>query len=208
MKAQVVEIAAGQEAGIKNATLVVSGRYAYGYLKKENGVHRLVRQSPFNSDNLRHTSFALIEVLPKFDELSFEINPQDLRVDTYKASGPGGQYVNKIESAVRVTHLPTNITVACQSERLQGENKKKAMELLYTRLHKYYQDKKEKEEAEVRGESISAEWGNQIRSYVLHPYQMIKDHRTNVQTSETQNVLDGELDQFIEAEVRQLYDKT
>lgn len=205
LKAKVLEVTAGLQAGIKNATLTISAAYAYGYLKKETGVHRLVRLSPFNADNLRHTSFALVEVLPQFDDLQeLEIDQSDLKIDTYKASGPGGQYVNKTESAVRITHLPTKITVACQAERLQGDNKKKALKLLYTKLHQHLQKQRQKEKEQIKGKQISAEWGSQIRSYVLHPYQMVKDHRTNVQTSLAQEVLNGDLSQFIEAEVKSL----
>lgn len=205
LKAKVLEVTAGLQAGIKNATLTISAAYAYGYLKKETGVHRLVRLSPFNADNLRHTSFALVEVLPQFDDLQeLEIDQSDLKIDTYKASGPGGQYVNKTESAVRITHLPTKITVACQAERLQGDNKKKALKLLYSKLHQHLQKQRQKEKEQIKGKQISAEWGSQIRSYVLHPYQMVKDHRTNVQTSLAQEVLNGDLSQFIEAEVKSL----
>jgi len=203
--AKVWEISAGQEAGIKHVTLVINASYAYGYLKGENGVHRLVRLSPFNADNLRHTSFALVEVLPEFDEIQeIEIKPADLRIDTYRASGPGGQYVNKTESAVRITHLPTNIVAACQSERLQGENKKKALKLLYTKLHQYLEKQHQLQKNKVKGKQINIEWGSQIRSYVLAPYQMVKDLRTGIETSDSQGVLDGDLDKFIEAEIRAL----
>ena len=202
-KAQVIHIAAGQEAGIKNVTLEIIGPYAYGYLRGEAGVHRLVRLSPFNADKLRHTSFVLIEVLPQFDEVGeIKIQPEDLKFDTYKASGPGGQYVNKTESAVRITHLPTGITAACQSERLQGTNKKTAMKLLQIKLFQQQLQSREKEKKKLRGKQAAAEWGSQIRSYVLHPYKMIKDHRTKVETSNIEAVLDGELDEFIEAEIR------
>jgi peptide chain release factor 2 len=202
-KAQVVHIASGTEAGIKNATLEIDGLYAYGYLKGETGVHRLVRLSPFNADNLRHTSFAMVELLPEFPEISeIKIEPEDLKIDTYRASGPGGQYVNKTESAVRITHVPSNITVACQSERLQGANKKGALKLLQIKLfqRKIKEQKKEKEKLKVK--SVEAEWGNQIRSYVLHPYKMVKDLRTGIESSEPEKVLDGDLDRFIEAEIR------
>lgn len=201
-KAQVIHITAGQEAGIKNATLEISGSYAYGYLKGEAGVHRLVRLSPFNTDNLRHTSFALAEVLPEFSEISeVKIEPDELKIDTYKASGPGGQYVNKTESAVRITHIPTNITVACQSERLQGSNKKKAMKLLQIKLFQKQSTSQKQEKKKFKGKQ-SAEWGSQIRSYILHPYKMVKDLRTKVETSNVEEVLDGDLDNFIQAEIR------
>ena len=207
-KAQVIHITAGQEAGIKNVTLELNGSYAYGYLKGEAGVHRLVRLSPFNTDNLRHTSFALIEILPEFSssanghQLTEKIKSEDLKIDTYKASGPGGQYVNKTESAVRITHLPTGIVAACQSERLQGTNKKKAMKLLQIKLFQKQLQTQENEKKKIQGKQVAAEWGNQIRSYVLHPYKMVKDLRTKVETNDVEGVLDGELDKFIEAEIK------
>jgi peptide chain release factor 2 len=200
--AQVLQIKAGKEAGLKNVTVSIEAPYAYGYLKGESGVHRLVRLSPFNADHLRHTSFALVEVLPEFEEIKeIAIRSEDLRIETYRASGPGGQYVNKTESAVRITHLPTGLVVACQSERLQGENKKKAMKILYSKLYQYNLKKKEQEKNQLRGQPVAAEWGSQIRSYVLHPYQMVKDHRTGVKSGNPEAVLDGELDKFIQAEI-------
>jgi peptide chain release factor 2 len=188
--------------GIKSATLSVTGKYAYGLLKKETGVHRLVRISPFSAQKLRHTSFALIEVLPEIEEGEMEVKTDDLRVDFYKASGPGGQYVNKRESAVRITHLPSNIVVTCQSERLQGKNKERAMKMLMAKLYQYNLEKQEKEMSDIKGEKVSASWGNQIRSYVLHPYKMVKDLRTEVESTQPDKVLDGELDDFIEAEIK------
>lgn len=202
-QAQVMEIHAGNEAGIKSAVVEVRGKFAYGYLKKEAGVHRLVRLSPFNANNLRHTSFALVEVLPDTGEASeIKINPADLRVDTYRASGPGGQYVNKTESAVRITHLPTSIVVSCQSERSQGSNKEKAMKMLINRLNQYQLAKTKEEKEKLKGPQVAAAWGNQIRSYVLHPYKQVKDSRTGIVSTNPDRVLDGELDEFVEAELR------
>lgn len=193
--------------GTKQAFLEIKGRYAYGFLKKETGVHRLVRISPFSAQSLRHTSFTLVEVLPdlgKSEKREIEIKSEDLKVDTYRASGPGGQYVNKRESAVRITHVPTKIVVSCQSERLQGQNREKAMDLLYAKLFQL-RDKEEKKEIEkFKGGAVQIEWGSQIRSYVLHPYKMVKDLRTNVETSNAESVLDGDLDRFIEAEIKEI----
>ena len=202
-KAQVIHITAGQEAGIKNVTLELNGSYAYGYLRGEAGVHRLVRLSPFDADKLRHTSFVLVEILPDFNEMpEIAIRPEDIKIDTYRASGPGGQYVNKTESAVRITHLSSGIVAACQSERLQGANKKKAMKLLQIKLFQKQLQTQEKERKKIQGKQVAAEWGNQIRSYVLHPYKMVKDLRTKVETNDVEGVLDGELDKFIEAEIK------
>jgi len=197
-KAKVLQIKEGKEAGIKNATLIIETPYAYRYLKEESGVHRLVRLSPFNSDNLRHTSFALVEILPELDEVKeMKIRPEDLRTETYKASGPGGQYVNKTESAVRITHLPTGLVAACQNERLQGDNKKGAMKLLRSKLFQYNLKDKEHERNKLRGSLTAAEWGSQIRSYVLHPYKMVKDHRTGIKSGDPEAVLGGKLDKFV-----------
>ncbi len=189
--------------GIKNATILMEAPYAYGYVKKESGVHRLVRISPFSSQSLRHTSFALVDVMPEFvapEEV--EIKPEDLKIDFFRSSGPGGQNVNKRETAVRITHLPTGIQVAAQVERTQERNREIAMELLRSRLYRFMAEQQERERQGVRSEKVSIEWGSQIRSYVMHPYQMVKDHRTDTETSQIDKVLDGELDQFIEAEIK------
>ncbi len=191
--------------GIKSVVLEIKGRLAYGILKKETGVHRLVRISPFSAKKLRHTSFALVEVLPKLkekDKKDIEIKPEDIKVDTLRASGPGGQNVNKRESAIRITHLPTNIVVSSQAERSQLMNRQKAMDVLYSKLYQKQEEQEKSKIKEIKGENISASWGNQIRSYVLHPYKLVKDLRTNIEIKETEAVLDGYLDPFIEAEIR------
>ncbi len=190
--------------GLKSVTLEISGKFVYGMLKKETGVHRLVRISPFSAQKLRHTSFALVEVLPEIsNDEKIELRDEDLRIDFYKASGPGGQYVNKRESAVRITYLPNGITVTCQSERLQGQNKEKAMKILSARLYQYQLESQVKELSEIKGDKISASWGNQIRSYVLHPYKLVKDLRTGVEVTNPEEVLDGDIDKFIEEEIKQ-----
>lgn len=190
--------------GIKNATILIEGPYAYGYIKKESGVHRLVRISPFSSQQLRHTSFALVDVMPEFvapEEV--EIKPEDLKIDFFRSSGPGGQNVNKRETAVRITHVPTGITIACQVERSQERNRETAMGILRAKLWQLQRDRQEKERLGLREEKKAIEWGSQIRSYVMHPYQMVKDHRTDVETSQIDKVLDGDLDEFIEKEIKQ-----
>ncbi len=201
-RASLLEASPGEVAGLKSATVEVRGAYAYGYLKAERGVHRLVRISPFDANARRHTSFAAVTVIPKFEEADVEINPEDLRIDTYRAGGAGGQHVNKTDSAVRITHLPTGIVVACQKERSQHQNKAIALELLTARLYELKLREKEQEIAKMRGELRSIEWGSQIRSYVLQPYQLVKDHRTEIEVGNVQAVLDGELDVFIEGYLR------
>jgi peptide chain release factor 2 len=202
-KADILDISSGEETGIKSVVIGIGGKYACGYLKSEHGVHRLVRLSPFDADHARHTSFALVEVMPEAEaEIDVKIGPDDLRVDAFRSSGPGGQHMQKTSSAIRLTHLPTGLVVTSQSERSQHQNKEIAMRILQARLLEVELAKRDEERARLKGERIEAGWGNQIRSYVLHPYKMVKDHRTNYQTKNTDAVLDGELDGFINAYLR------
>jgi peptide chain release factor 2 len=199
--AEILDMTPGEEAGVKSVTIAVGGQYAFGYLRSEKGVHRLVRLSPFDAAHRRHTSFALIEVLPQvsMEEANIEINPGDIKMDVFRSSGAGGQNVQKNATAVRLTHLPTGIVVTCQNERSQNQNREFAMKILRARLLEIRQAEREEERAVLRGEYTKAEWGSQIRSYVLHPYQMVKDHRTDFEAGNTQAVLDGDLNRFMEA---------
>ena len=203
-KLEVIEYQEGEEAGLKSASVIVRGLYAFGYLKGEKGVHRLVRISPFDSNSRRHTSFASVNVMPFFDteEIDIDINPNDLRIDVYRSGGCGGQGVNTTDSAVRITHIPTKTVVTCQNERSQIQNKETAMEVLKSKLYNLEIEKREADLKKLKGEIINIEFGSQIRSYVLHPYSMIKDHRTNVETSNVTKVLDGDLDLFINSNLR------
>ncbi len=201
---EILDYTPGEEAGTKSVTIAVNGPYAYGYLRAEKGVHRLVRLSPFDAAHRRHTSFALVEVLPQVeDDVEVEINPKDLRIDTFRAAGAGGQNVQKNATAVRITHLPTGIVVSCQNERSLTQNKENALKVLKARLLEIKQQEQAEKIAELRGAYQKAEWGSQIRSYVLHPYQMVKDHRTGYEVGNAQAVLDGDLDGFIEAYLKQ-----
>jgi peptide chain release factor 2 len=197
------DLSPGEEAGIKSVTIEVSGPYAFGYLKSERGVHRLVRQSPFDSGHRRHTSFALVEVMPDVgDTADVEIDPEDVKFEAYRSGGPGGQNVNKVSTAVRLTHVPTGIVVTCQTERSQLQNRETAMRILKAKLVEIETERREAERLELRGEHVEAGWGNQIRSYVVHPYNLVKDLRTGQETSDPNSVLDGDLDEFMDAYLR------
>lgn len=202
-KTSLVDQTPGEEAGLKSVTLEIAGEYAYGYLKAERGVHRLVRISPYDASSRRHTSFALVEVIPDLkSDIEIEINPDEIEMDVYKSGGAGGQHVQKNSTAVRIKHLPTGIVVTCQNERSQLQNRETAMRILRGRLYDLELQKQEEEQARLKGEHVEAGWGNQIRSYVLHPYKMVKDHRTNHEVGNAEAVLDGRLDDFIEAYLR------
>jgi peptide chain release factor 2 len=205
---EVLDTSPGDEAGIKSAVIAVNGEYAAGYLKSEHGVHRLVRLSPFDADHARHTSFALVEVMPEAEgDVDVTIKPDDIKVETFRSSGPGGQHMQKTSSAVRITHFSSGIVVSCQSERSQHMNKDFAMKILRARLLEKEIERQAEEKARLKGKRIEAGWGNQIRSYVLHPYRMVKDHRTDYETGNTEAVLDGELDGFIDAYLRSIIGK-
>ena len=207
-KVKEVDYLEGEEAGIKSVTFEIIGQNAYGYMKSEKGVHRLVRISPFDSGGRRHTSFASVEVLPEItDDIEININPDDLRIDTYRASGAGGQHINKTSSAVRITHIPTNIVVACQSERSQLQNRETAMKMLKSKLLDLKEQEHKEKIEDLKGEQRDIAWGSQIRSYVFCPYTMVKDHRTNYEVGNVQGVMDGDLEPFMEAYLRQNINK-
>ncbi len=199
-KAEIIDTSPGDEAGIKSTMVEVEGDYAYGYLKSERGVHRLVRLSPFDADHARHTSFALVEVMPEVETgTDITIDPDDLKIDTFGSGGPGGQHMQKTSSAIRITHLPTGLVVTCQNERSQTRNKETAMKVLAARLLEREEEKQAEEQTKLKGDYVSAEWGNQIRSYVLHPYKMVKDYRSGYETSNPDAVLEGNLDEIVTA---------
>jgi peptide chain release factor 2 len=203
-RTEILDSTPGEEAGLKSVTALIQGTWAYGYVKTERGVHRLVRLSPFDAAHRRHTSFALVEVMPDIEnDIEININPDDLKIDVYKSSGAGGQHVQKNATAVRITHQPTGVVVTCQNERSQTQNREVAMRILRGRLYELERQKREEEQARLKGEHVEAGWGNQIRSYVLHPYKMVKDHRTDYEVGNAEAVLDGRLDDFIEAYLRQ-----
>lgn len=200
---ETVDYQAGDEAGIKSVTLLIKGYNAYGYLKSEKGVHRLVRISPFDSNSRRHTSFCSVDVMPELtNDINIDIKPDDIKVDTFRASGAGGQHINKTDSAVRITHIPTGFVVSSQAQRSQLKNREQAMSMLKAKLYQLEIEKKEQEAAAIKGEQLEIGWGSQIRSYVFHPYSMVKDHRTNYEVGNTQPVMDGDLDGFIDAYLR------
>ncbi len=202
-KTEALDVSPGEEAGVKSVVIGISGDYASGYLKSEHGVHRLVRLSPFDADHGRHTSFALVEVMPEAaGDVDVKMEPDDLKIDVYRSSAPGGQHMQKTSSAVRITHIPTGIIVTCQTERSQHQNKETAMRILKARILEKRLEQQAEERAKLKGKRITAGWGNQIRSYVLHPYKMVKDHRTDYQSGNPEAVLDGELDEFINAYLR------
>jgi peptide chain release factor 2 len=207
-KVEFLDLLPGDEAGIKSVTLFITGENAYGYLRGEKGVHRLVRISPFDASGRRHTSFASLDVVPDIDDsIQVEIRPEELKVDTYRSSGAGGQHVNKTESAIRITHLPTGIVVACQNERSQFQNRDRAKRMLQAKLYEYYREQQEAKMQQIKGEYTEIAWGNQIRSYVFCPYTMVKDHRTEAESGNVQAVMDGDLDLFIEAYLRSSLNK-
>lgn len=205
MKTRIIDHLAGDEAGVKNITFTVSGPYAYGYLKSEHGIHRLVRISPFDASGRRHTSFASISVLPEIeDDIRIDINEKDLRIETFRASGPGGQHVNKTSSAIRITHLPTNMVVQCQNEKSQHRNRELALKILKARLYALEKDKQDREKQLRHQSQREIAWGNQIRSYIFNPYQLVKDHRTNLEVGDTERVMNGDIDMFIDAYLKWL----